>query len=132
MLSALIRRSRVTLSPLLNQPLSSVPPDIPPVLDVPADPPQVLHNEVKGEFQLQYPGHDPAYLRYRQDTSGLDLYTTVVPSSLEGRGVAKVLANAAFDHVVSQQLGVKLSCWYLAGYLKRHPREDVRSLLVTG
>lgn len=91
-----------------------------------------LHDSVRREFQIQYPGHDPAYLRYRQDTFCLDLYTTVVPTSLEGRGVAKLLANAAFDHMVSQDLKVKLSCWYLAGYLKRNPREDVRSLLVTG
>ena len=63
-----------------------------------------------------------------QDT--VDLSSTVVPPSLGGRGVAKLLADSAFAWAVANQLKMKLSCWYLAGYLERHPRDDVKSLVV--
>ena len=33
------------------------------------------------------------------------MYTTVVPASLEGRGVAKLLADKAFDFAVKEQVG---------------------------
>ena len=83
------------------------------------------------------------------------MYTTVVPESLSGRGVAKLLADEAFEFAVKEQVplkclrflriiiptgwtililfvkvGLKLTCWYLSGYLKRHPRDDVRRLLL--
>ena len=93
------------------------------------------------------------------------MYTTVVPDSLGGRGVAKLLADEAFDFAVKEQVllkpcwviwidhhdhmqifkpswcyqawykrfvqvGLKLTCWYLSGYLKRHPRVDVSQLLL--
>jgi len=58
------------------------------------------------------------------------MYTTVVPTSLGGKGVAKLLATAAFAWAVENNLEMKLTCWYLAGYLKRNPREDVIKLLL--
>jgi len=60
----------------------------------------------------------------------MTMYTTVVPDSLGGRGVAKLLADEAFDFAVKEQVGLKLTCWYLSGYLKRHPRVDVSQLLL--
>jgi predicted GNAT family acetyltransferase len=98
---------------------------------VPGESSSVQHNVARKEFILEFPGHAPAFLRYRQEAHGFDLYTTVVPQSLEGRGIAKLLANAAFDHAVKEQWRVKLSCWYLSGYLKRHPRDDVLKLVVS-
>ena len=35
----------------------------------------------------------------------MTMYTTVVPASLEGRGVAKLLADKAFDFAVKEQVG---------------------------
>ena len=85
-------------------------------------------------FSLTVSGHSPAVLRYTSTSSPppghLTLYTTVVPPTLEGRGVAKLLADAAFDHAVAERRRVKLTCWYLSGYLARHPREDVIELLL--
>eukprot|EP00092_Neocalanus_flemingeri_P004628 GFUD01004987.1.p1 GENE.GFUD01004987.1~~GFUD01004987.1.p1 ORF type:complete len:182 (-),score=45.24 GFUD01004987.1:51-596(-) len=92
--------------------------------------PAVLHSHSDMEFTITYPSHDPAYLKYRYVTpNSVNMYTTVVPSSLEGRGVAKVLANTAFDWAVENKLELDLSCWYLSGYLKRYPREDVIKLV---
>jgi len=94
-------------------------------------PPSVLHSDTDLEFTITFPSHSPSYLKYRYMTpSSINMYTTVVPTSLEGRGVAKLLANAAFDWAVDNQLELQLSCWYLAGYLKRNPREDVLKLVL--
>merc|ERR1719244_1826199 len=89
----------------------------------------VAHNPDKSEFTISIPGHEPAYLRYQNNSDLMTMYTTVVPPSLEGRGVAKLLANAAFDFAVETQREVSLTCWYLSGYLKRHPRDDLMKLI---
>ena len=90
------------------------------------------------EFTITFPSDlfsgivvpNKAYLRYRYVTpTCVNMYTTVVPTTLEGKGVAKLLANAAFDWAVENKLNMHLSCWYLAGYIKRHPREDVLNLI---
>lgn len=92
--------------------------------------PPVLHSASDLEFTITFPTHTPAYLKYRYTTpSTVNMYTTVVPTSLEGKGVAKLLANAAFDWAVEQNLELKLTCWYLSGYLKRNPREEVLKLI---
>ena len=90
----------------------------------------VIHNTEDNIFTLSYEDHDTAYLKYRYMEPGkVDMFTTVVPNTLGGKGVAKILADAAFNWAVKNDVKMKLSCWYLSGYLKRHPREDVQSLL---
>lgn len=108
--------------------LSSLPPSLP----------LVLHQPSLRQFTLQVEGHEAAVLRYTcsPPTSSptspptLTMYSTVVPPTLAGRGVAKVLADAAFEHAVEQGGGLRLTCWYLAGYLARHPRREVEELIV--
>lgn len=103
--------------------LSSLPPSLPPV----------LHQPALQQFSLQVEGHEAAVLRYTSSPSSpptLTLYSTVVPASLEGRGVGKLLADAAFGHAVREGGGLRLTCWYLSGYLARHPRREVQELLV--
>ena len=93
--------------------------------------PEVVHNTTDKIFSLTYPGHDSAHLRYRHmDSETVDMFSTVVPPSLGGRGMAKILANNAFDWAVENNLKMRLSCWYLSGYLKRNPRDDVLNLVI--
>jgi len=93
--------------------------------------PPVIHDVERQEFTLSIPGHPPAYLRYTMDgAKRVTMYTTVVPESLGGRGLAKLLADKAFDFAVHEQVELRLTCWYLSGYLKRHPREDIHKLLL--
>jgi len=93
--------------------------------------PPVIHDVERQEFTLSIPGHPPAYLRYTMDgAKRATMYTTVVPESLGGRGLAKLLADKAFDFAVHEQVELRLTCWYLSGYLKRHPREDIHKLLL--
>ena len=51
----------------------------------------------------------------------INLLSTNVPKIYEGRGIAKLLANAAFEYCANHELQMKLTCWYLEGYLKRNP-----------
>jgi len=93
--------------------------------------PPVVHSISDLEFTVTFPSHTPAYLKYRYiSPTSVNMYTTVVPTSLGGKGVAKLLATAAFAWAVENNLEMKLTCWYLAGYLKRNPREDVIKLLL--
>lgn len=53
-----------------------------------------------------------------------DLQHTLVPPTFRGHGVAKVLAKAVFDHVVKEDMKMKLSCWYLKGYAEKNPSPE--------
>ena len=95
--------------------------------------PSVIHCQTDKMFSLDYEGHETAYLKYRfldLDQTRVDMFTTQVPPSLGGRGVAKILAEAAFTWALENKIKMRLSCWYLSGYLKRHPREDVQNLVI--
>ena len=91
---------------------------------------QVYHDQEGQIFTLDTEGHR-AYLKYYSLSSDtVNLASTVVPPELGGRGVAKILADAAFSWAVDNNLKMKLSCWYLSGYLKRHPRKEVSDLVI--
>jgi uncharacterized protein len=94
----------------------------------------VHHSEKDREFFVELKDGSgvpaKAYLRYAVMNNGLDLRSTVVPPAFEGRGIGKVLARAAFDHCAKNDLKMKLTCWYLDGYLKKHPDEKYTKLVV--
>ena len=98
------------------------------------DAPKVVHSEAEKMFSICVEEHEAAYLRYRYLDPALtkvEMFTTVVPPSLGGRGVAKLLADDAFNWAVENEKKLKLTCWYLTGYLERHPRDDVTRLLIS-
>ena len=101
-----------------------------------ASPPKmtVSHSKEEKMFSISLTGHELAFLRYRYlDTNHktVEMFTTVVPPTLGGQGVAKVLADQAFDWAVENELKMKLTCWYLSGYLQRHPRDSVSKLIIS-
>uniref|UniRef100_A0A023G6S5 Protein NATD1 n=1 Tax=Amblyomma triste TaxID=251400 RepID=A0A023G6S5_AMBTT len=77
---------------------------------------QVEHDKANREFFIKF-GKDKAVLQYEViDQKTLDLVHTEVPESLRGKGIAKHLAKAAFDHLVNEGLQARLSCTYLVKY----------------
>ncbi|XP_037279566.2 protein NATD1 [Rhipicephalus microplus] len=77
---------------------------------------EVEHDSVKREFFIKL-GKDKAVLQYEViDSKTLDLVHTEVPESLQGKGIAKHLAKAAFDYLVHEDLQARLSCTYLVKY----------------
>jgi len=68
---------------------------------------------------------DKAYLEYKTVQGGsVVLYHTEVPSAFRGKGVAKILAKSAFDHFVTQDVKMKVTCTYLQKYLKENPNQE--------
>ena len=99
------------------------------------------HNKESQQFVIQLDPKDDtviAYLKYEfenyndsaKDTKIINLLSTVVPKDQEGKGIAKILANAAFEHCAKNNLRMKLTCWYLEGYLKRNPNPRYDHLVV--
>eukprot|EP00088_Acartia_fossae_P059373 TRINITY_DN7040_c0_g1_i2.p1 TRINITY_DN7040_c0_g1~~TRINITY_DN7040_c0_g1_i2.p1 ORF type:complete len:132 (-),score=17.55 TRINITY_DN7040_c0_g1_i2:226-621(-) len=87
----------------------------------------VQHLQDIHEFRIEITGHSPAYLRYnKKPGEEIDLYTTVVPTSLEGNGVAKILTKAALQFAREEDLPVRPTCWYVEGFLKRNPQQDLK------
>jgi len=65
-----------------------------------------------------------AFIRYRfsGNTSAkpeVDFYTTFVPDSHRGQGLAAKLVDKAFAWADQQELHIKSSCWYAAKKLER-------------
>jgi hypothetical protein len=58
----------------------------------------------------------------------MDIFSTNVPGSLEGRGLGKLLADEAFQLAKERGFTIRPSCWYIAGYLRR--QEDRSTYLL--
>lgn len=94
---------------------------------------KVWHDENNRQFVIQLDPKDEAVVanltyEFEEEASGNDnkqsmvnLLSTNVPKSFEGQGIAKILAVAAFEHWANNDTRMKLTCWYLEGYLKRNP-----------
>ncbi|KAI1280851.1 Protein NATD1 [Halotydeus destructor] len=90
----------------------------------------VEHNEKDREFFIKT-NNDKAVLNYEFiGKDKVDLYHTEVPDVYRGQGVAKLLAQSAFDFVVDKDLKMKLSCTYLQKFLKENPEERYLKRLV--
>lgn len=56
---------------------------------------------------------------------------TLVPPKFEGRGVASELVRHAMDDIrAAGEWRVRATCWYVDGWLQRHP--EYADLTVTG
>ena len=101
----------------------------------------VKHEREALQFTIQLDPKDEtviAYLKYElengmvsdSDTKIVNLLSTVVPKDHEGKGIAKILANAAFEYCATNNLHMKLTCWYLDGYLKRNPNPRYNDIVI--
>lgn len=65
-----------------------------------------------------------AVLAYELQSGGvLDLYSTFVPPSARGRGIAARLLQAALDHARTAGYRIIPSCSYVAAWLRAHPEQ---------
>lgn len=75
----------------------------------------IEHDDIEQQFFIQLPEQEQAYMRYRfvdDADSVVDFYTTFVPSSQRGKGLAGYLVAAGFDWAESQQYQIQASCLY--------------------
>lgn len=81
---------------------------------------KVSNNEKLMHFEI----HDDdniAFLEYRFYKNDIAFMHTVVPKSMEGKGVASALASYAFNYAKEYKKLVMVYCPFVSTYLKRHP-----------
>jgi uncharacterized protein len=89
----------------------------------------VRHNEAASRFEAVVDGHT-AFAAYDRDDDVLRINHTSVPASLQGRGIAAAIVQAALDYARANSLKVEPWCSYVRTYMKRH--RDTQSLLPPG
>jgi hypothetical protein len=81
----------------------------------------VTHHPALGKFSAMVDG-DEAYLLYHALSEGvLDFASTVPPEELRGRGIASAVVRQALDYAREHHCRVVPSCWFVKGYIQRHP-----------
>lgn len=85
---------------------------------------QVTNNEAQMQFEVHAEG-EIAFLQYRFLDGLIWLMHTEVPKSLEGRGIASVLAKYGLEWAKEHNKKAKVICPFVAIYLKRHPEYNV-------
>ena len=73
---------------------------------------KLFYVEIEGKLcKLQYS---------KVDDKTLDYYSTFVPESLSGRGIAGEITKFALDYAKNNNLKVIPSCSYVKSYIVRH------------
>ncbi len=86
----------------------------------------VTNNTAASRFESTVEGHT-AVADYAIRGDVMTMSHTMVPSALEGRGIAGQLVAAAMAHARANALKVNPVCSYVAAYMKRHPEvQDLR------
>ena len=60
---------------------------------------EIMHDESRNQFRMEAEGL-VAHVAYEITDGGLDIRHTIVPKSLEGRGIASALVKAAYDYAI--------------------------------
>lgn len=75
---------------------------------------KILHQAEECIFYLTLNEGQRAFLKYKksQNASEVDFFSTFVPDSHRGKGLASLLVEHGFAWANEQQLSIKTSCWY--------------------
>ena len=84
---------------------------------------EIKHAPGSGVFTAFADGDRAGQLSYRvkEPERTWVVFTTQVPHSFEGHGVGSALARAAADAARDEGFTITPSCWFVAGWLDRHP-----------
>ncbi len=84
----------------------------------------MLHLSTQCLFQIEQDG-DIATLKYRlqestkNDQYVIDFYSTFVPESMRGKGVAEKLVRTGLAWANDQGYTIEASCWYVEKFLRK-------------
>lgn len=90
-----------------------------------ADDLEVVHNEAAHRYEARVDGV-LAELAYRVEGERMVLTHTGVPPAIEGRGVGSALVRAAVGDAIERDQTIVPLCWFVAGWLDRHPEVPVK------
>ena len=78
----------------------------------------IEHNKETKRFYLELKGGVDAELKYRLiGGSSVDFYSTFVPNTHRGRGLASKLVQAAITWAEKNNLNMHASCWYARNFI---------------
>lgn len=80
------------------------------------------HRENESRFVVEHDDKVVGYAHYTvRSNEVIDFDSTVIDESLRGTGLAKILLTRALGDEIVKNRTVAASCWFVAGYLDRHP-----------
>ena len=79
---------------------------------------EIQHQESENLFFVRLDGGQRAYLKYQHSggesaVAQVDFFSTFVPDSHRGTGLAGQLVKAGFEWAEKENLHVVASCWYV-------------------
>lgn len=80
----------------------------------------IIHNPAQQRFEITIEGL-LCRADYELDGTVMAMTHTVVPTALEGRGIAAALVATALSWARAQGHTIRPVCSYVQAYLKRHP-----------
>lgn len=80
----------------------------------------VTHDLKRKQFEIHIDSHI-AKLTYYLNGNVIIFTHTGVPSKLGGQGIGSMLAKAGLQYAQDNNLKVKSMCWFVSGYIDRHP-----------
>ncbi|CAL1275587.1 unnamed protein product [Larinioides sclopetarius] len=90
---------------------------------------KVEHDQNLKEFSLGN-GKEKAVLQYQNlSPSKIELEHTIVPESLQGKGLGKLLAEAALEYALDKKLTVKVTCGFVQKYIEKNPKPEFKIIL---
>jgi len=87
------------------------------------------HNAAASQYEAWKDGELAGEAHYTLNGDEATFDHTLVPHKFEGRGVASDLARYALDDIRAKgEWHVRATCWYVDGWLRRHPEyADLRA-----
>ena len=83
----------------------------------------IHHDEQARRYTVTSNGQEVGLLTYRVLGEKLiDFTHTYVPPEQRGRGIAEKLVEHALEETLQRGYKFRASCWYVAGYARRHAR----------
>ena len=80
----------------------------------------IVHNTAASRFEAVVDGLT-CVAAYHRSGDMIDMHHTGVPRSLEGRGIAAALVQAAVEYARAEGLEVDPHCSYADAWMRRHP-----------
>ncbi len=80
----------------------------------------IIHNLEQKQFEIHIASHI-AELAYYINGHIITFTHTGVPSALEGQGIGSKLVKAGLQYARDNDLKVQSTCWFVSGYIERHP-----------
>jgi len=76
---------------------------------------QILHEPDQELFYMELEDDQKAYIKYKMlGNRQVDFYSTLVPTTHRGKGLAAQLVETGFNWAKDNDLGIEASCWYAA------------------